>query len=86
MAGGAKKVGGWLWVVAFYAFVLVAGIALAGGGTVLATFALGVLRSDASWHTSAGIAHGSGCRGVLGRCGLAVPHNRHPRAGAALYR
>ena len=56
MAGGARKVTGWLWVGALYLFVLVAGVALVGGGTVLATFGLGVLRSDASWHLIAGIA------------------------------
>ena len=56
MAGAAKKVTGWLWVGAFYVLVLVVGIALVGGGTVLATFALRVLRNDASsWHSTAGI-------------------------------
>lgn len=56
MASMAKKVAGWLWVGAFYAFVLAAGVALVGGGAVLATYALGVLRSDASWHLIWGIA------------------------------
>jgi hypothetical protein len=56
MTGGARKVTGWLWVGAFYLFVLVAGVALVGGGTVLAAFGPGVLRSDASWHLIAGIA------------------------------
>jgi hypothetical protein len=56
MAGGAWKVTVWLWVGVFYLFVLVAGVALVGGGTVLAAFGLGVLRSDAAWHLVAGIA------------------------------
>jgi hypothetical protein len=56
MTGGARKVTGWLWVGAFYLFVLVAGVALVGGGTVLAAFGLGMLRSDAFWHLIAGIA------------------------------
>lgn len=56
MASMAKRVAGWLWVGAFYAFVLAAGVALVGGGAVLATYALGVLRSDASWHLVWGIA------------------------------
>ena len=56
MAGGAKKAAGWLWAGAFYALVLVAGVAMVGGGVVLATFALGVLQSDAPWHLISGIA------------------------------
>lgn len=55
MTGGAKKMAGWLWVGVFYVLVFVAGIALVGGGTVLATFAVGVLQNDA-WHVIAGIA------------------------------
>jgi hypothetical protein len=56
MASMARKIAGWLWVGAFYALVLAAGVALVGGGAVLATYALGVLRSDASWHLIWGIA------------------------------
>jgi hypothetical protein len=55
MAGAARKVAGWLWAGAFYALVLAASIALVVGGTLLATFALAVLRNDASWHLIAGI-------------------------------
>ena len=57
MAGMAKKkmVPGWLRAGAFYAFLLAVGIALVVGGTVSATFALGVLRSGAPWHSVAGV-------------------------------
>jgi hypothetical protein len=57
MAGAAKKkmVPGWLRAGAFYAFLLAVGIALVVGGTVSATFALGVLRSGAPWHSVAGV-------------------------------
>ena len=56
MANVLKKAAGWSWVGAFYLLVLVAGLALVSGGTLLATFALGVLRSDATWHLFSGIA------------------------------
>jgi hypothetical protein len=52
---GARKFAGWLWVGVFYILVFVAGIALVGGGTVLATFGWGILQIDA-WHLVAGIA------------------------------
>jgi hypothetical protein len=57
MAGAAekKRVPGWLRAGAFYAFLLAVGIALVVGGTVSATFALGVLRSGAPWHSVAGV-------------------------------
>ena len=52
----AKKMAGWLWVGTFYVFVLVLGLALVGGGTVLAVVALqGVLQNDA-WRLIGSIA------------------------------
>ena len=45
---------GWLWVGLFYVLVLVAGVALVGGGTVLATFGWGTLQNDV-WHLVAGL-------------------------------
>lgn len=56
MTDTTKKMAGWLWAAVFYVLVLVVGIALVSGGTLLATFGLGVIRSDASWHLIAGIA------------------------------
>lgn len=56
MTDATKKIAGWLWAALFYVLVLVVGIALVSGGTLLATFGLGVLRSDATWHLIAGIA------------------------------
>jgi hypothetical protein len=55
MTGGARKFAGWLGASLFYFLVFVAGIALVGGGTVLATFGWGTLQNDA-WHLVAGIA------------------------------
>lgn len=52
--GGAGKIAGWLWVGLFYILVFVAGMALVGGGTVLATFGWGLLQNDA-WQLAAGI-------------------------------
>jgi hypothetical protein len=54
VTGGAGKVAGWLWVGLFYILVLLAGMALVGGGTVLATFGWGMLQNDA-WQMIAGI-------------------------------
>jgi hypothetical protein len=51
----ARKIAGLLWVGLFYVLVFVAGMALVGGGTVLATFGWGILQNDA-WHMIAGIA------------------------------
>ena len=51
---GTRKIVGWLWAGVFYFLVFVAGIALVGGGTVLATFGWGTLQNDA-WHLIAGI-------------------------------
>jgi hypothetical protein len=56
MTGTSKKMVGWLWAGVFYVLVLVVGIALVSGGTLLATFGLGVIRNDATWHLIAGIA------------------------------
>ena len=55
LTGSARKFAGWLWVGPFYALVLVAGMALIGGGTVLATFGWGMLQNGA-WQMIAGIA------------------------------
>ena len=55
MTGSARKFAGWLWVGLFYILVLVAGMALVGGGTVLATFGWGTLQNGA-WQMIAGIA------------------------------
>jgi hypothetical protein len=55
VTGEARKFAGWLWVGLFYILVFVAGVALVGGGTVLATFGWGMLQNDA-WHLVAGIA------------------------------
>jgi hypothetical protein len=52
---GAREFAGWLWVGLFHVLVFVAGLALVGGGTVLATFGWGVLQNDV-WHLVAGIA------------------------------
>ncbi len=43
--GGSRKIAGWLWAGFFYVLVFVAGLALVGGGTVLATFAWGLLQN-----------------------------------------
>jgi hypothetical protein len=51
---GAMKVAGWLWVGLFYILVFVAGMALVGGGAVLATFGWSMLQNDA-WQMIAGI-------------------------------
>ena len=55
VTGGARKIAGWLWVGLFYILVFVAGMALVGGGTVLATFGWGMLQNDL-WQMIAGIA------------------------------
>ncbi len=55
MTSGARKIAGWLWVAVFYLLVFVAGMALVGGGTVLATFGWGTIQNDV-WHLVAGIA------------------------------
>jgi hypothetical protein len=54
LAGGVRKIAGWLWVSLFYILVLVAGMALVAGGTVLATYGWGMLQND-SWQMIAGI-------------------------------
>jgi hypothetical protein len=55
VTGGVRKIARWLWVCLFYILVLVAGMALVAGGTVLATYGWGMLQND-SWQMSAGIA------------------------------
>jgi hypothetical protein len=55
LTGGVRKIAGWLWVSLFYILVLVAGMALVAGGTVLATYGWGMLQND-FWQMIAGIA------------------------------
>ena len=77
MTDGARKFAGWLWVGAFYILVFVAGIALVGGGTDLATFGWGIPQNYA-WHLVAGIAVFAGGAILLFRMTSIPVPGRHP--------